>query len=504
MTKQPRQISFEDLHIFEMANNHQGSVEHGLAIIDAAARLQARHGVNTAVKLQFRELDSFIHPDAKGREDIKHIPRFESTRMEADDFRNLLNGIHKAGLVSVVTPFDEASVDLCVALGADVLKVASCSATDWPLLEAIAATGKPVIASTGGLSIYDIDNLVTFLSKRVPQLAVMHCVSLYPTPPDMHHMNFMTKMARRYPYVAVGYSGHEPPDNTDVVTVAVAKGARLLERHFGVPTDTIKLNGYSMNPEQADAWLDAATRARAICGVGQEKPVSDGEKQALLELQRGVFASRPIRKGETISRDDVFFAMPCQPGQLTSGEFGQYRTHFVASRDYAPNEGVHEAAQNDSLRQLRGILHDAKGQLYEAGIQLGDDITIEVSHHYGLDRCRETGCVLVNSINRDEYCNKFLIMLPGQVHPHHKHEKKEETFHVLWGDLEVDLEGDIIHLNAGDKLLVERGQMHAFRSEQGCIFGEISTKSIRSDSYYADERIAAMDPLERKTIVESW
>ena len=494
---------FHDLHIFEMANNHQGSVEHGLRIIDAAAQLAREHRVRTAVKLQFRELDSFIHPEARGRDDIMHIPRFESTRLDEGEFRQLVEAIRAAGLLSVATPFDEASVGLCQALGVEVIKVASCSATDWPLLEEIARAGRPVIASTGGLSIYDIDNLVTFLHKRVPALAVMHCVSLYPTPPEQHAMNFMARMVRRYPYVTIGYSGHEAPDNTEVVMVAVAKGARLLERHFGVETDQISLNKYSMNPEQAGAWIAAAQRARAIAGIDDDKHVSQGEQESLLQLQRGVFARRPIRQGEDITAEDVFFAMPCREGQLTSGEFGQYRAHFVAARDYAENEALFEHAQADPYTQVRGILHDAKGQLYEAGIALGDEISIEISHHYGIDRFRETGCVLINSINR-EYCNKFLIMLPGQKHPHHKHKAKEETFHLLWGDLEVDLEGDLIHLKPGDKLLVERDQLHAFRTRTGCVFAEISTRSIRSDSYYADESIARMDPMERKTIVESW
>ena len=494
---------FENLHIFEMANNHQGDVAHGMKIIDAAARLAREHRVRAAVKLQFRELDSFIHPTAKGRDDIMHIPRFESTRLDDGQFRQLVDATRKAGLVSVATPFDEPSVGLCQSLGVEIIKVASCSATDWPLIEAIAAADKPVIASTGGLSIYEIDNLVTFLSKRVSELAIMHCVSLYPTPQEQHAMNFMAKMIRRYPYVTIGYSGHEAPDDTDVVMVAVAQGAKLLERHFGVETDEIALNKYSMNPEQAGQWLDAANRARAIMGSDDDKHVSQKEYESLLQLQRGVFAKRPIKKGEDIKREDVYFAMPCQDGQLTSGQFGQYRASFVASRDYPADEAIFEHAQQDKYTQIRGILHDAKGQLYEAGIALGDDISIEISHHYGIDRFRETGCVLINSINR-EYCNKFLIMLPGQKHPHHKHKAKEETFHVLWGDLEVDLDGDIIHLEPGDKLLVERDQLHAFRTRKGCIFAEISTKSIRSDSYYQDEKIAAMDPLERKTIVESW
>ncbi len=494
---------FTDLHIFEMANNHQGSVDHGLKIVDAAARLAREHKVRAAVKLQFRELDSFIHPDYKGREDVKHIPRFESTELSHSQFRQLVDATRESGLVSVATPFDEASVQTCQSLGVDIIKVASCSATDWPLLQAITESGKPVIASTGGLSIYEIDNLVTFLSKRVKELAVMHCVSLYPTPNEQHAMNFMEKMIKRYPYVEVGYSGHEAPDNLDVVGVAVAKGARLLERHFGVPTDEITLNKYSMNPEEAGHWLEAANRARAICGNGDDKHVSQEEYVSLLQLQRGVFARRAIREGEEISPDDVFFAMPCQDGQLTSGQFGQYRARYVASRDYAPNEAVHEKPQDDKLRQLRGILHDGKGLLYEAGIVLGEDISVEVSHHYGLDRFRETGCILINSINR-EYCNKFLILLPGQKHPHHKHKKKEETFHLLWGDLEVDLEGDIIHMKPGDKLLVERDQMHAFRTRGGCIFAEISTRAFRDDSFYADPAISAMDPLERKTILENW
>ena len=494
---------FDDLHIFEMANNHQGSVEHGLRIIEAAARLAHEHGVRAAVKFQFRELDSFIHPDARGRGDIQHIPRFESTRLDEGQFRRLVEATRSAGLVTVATPFDEPSVGLCQALGVEIIKVASCSATDWPLLEEIAAAGKPVIASTGGLAMAEIDNLVTFLHKRVPALAIMHCVSLYPTPPERHALNFMARMVRRYPYVDIGYSGHEAPANTDVVMVAVAKGARLLERHFGVATDEISLNRYSMDPEQAGRWLAAAQRARAIAGADDEKHVGQAERESLLQLQRGVFARRAIARGEVIQAEDVFFAMPCREGQLASGPFGQYRARFVASRDYAENEAVFEQAREDPYTALRGILHDARGLLYEAGIALGDDISIEVSHHYGLDRFRETGCVLINSINR-EYCNKFLIMMPGQSHPHHKHRLKEETFHMLWGDLEVDLEGNVIQLRPGDKLLIERDQMHAFHSRQGCIFAEISTRSIRSDSYYADETIARMDPLERKTLVDGW
>jgi sialic acid synthase SpsE/mannose-6-phosphate isomerase-like protein (cupin superfamily) len=500
MTPHPQ---FDRLYIFEMANNHQGSVEHGLSIIDMVAELAARHAIRAAVKLQFRELDTFIHPDYRGREDVKHIGRFESTRLTKEQFGTLVDATHERGLLSISTPFDEPSVETCLDLGVDIIKAASCSATDWPLLTAIADARRPVIASTGGLDIYDIDNLVSFFHKRVPAFALMHCVSLYPTPSEDVSMNFMGKLIRRYPYVTVGYSGHEEPGNTDVAMAAVAKGARLLERHVGVPTADIRLNAYSLDPGQADLWVAAAERARVICGPADEKSVSDVEKESLRELQRGVFARTAIHKGQPIGREDVFFAMPCQPGQLTSGQFGQLRARYHAAADYAEGAPIFSRPHEDTMRQVRGILHDAKGQIYEAGLALGNDYTIEISHHYGLERFRETGCILLNLINR-QYCNKILIMLPQQRHPVHWHKEKEETFHLLWGDLEVQMNGGTIAMTPGDRLLVERGTPHSFSSRSGAIFAEISTRHIVGDSYYEDPFIAELDPMQRKTVLDSW
>jgi N-acetylneuraminate synthase len=303
--------------------------------------------------------------------------------------------------------------------------------------------------------------------------------------------------------VTIGYSGHEAPDNTEVAVAAVSKGARLLERHFGVPTDDIKLNAYSMNPQEADAWIAAAERSRAILGANGDKHVSQAEVDSLVSLQRGVYAKRPIVKGTEIGDDDVFFAMPCQNGQLSSGEFGQLRANFKASRDYARGEAVSEHSGSDPISHLRGILHDAKGQIFEAGIVLGKDYTIEISHHYRLEQFRQTGCIIVNLVNR-EYCEKLLIVLPSQNHPQHCHRKKEETFRVLWGELDIELNGNLQHLEAGDSLLIERGAMHGFSSVGGAIVQEVSTTHIVGDSYYKDPKVRELDPMQRKTILEEW
>lgn len=121
---------FEDLFIFEMANSHQGSVEHGTDIIHEMSKIARKYNVKAAIKLQFRNLDNFIHPDYKGRQDVKHIPRFESTRLSYDEFSQFVDAIHEEGLIAMSTPFDEDGVDWCLDMGVDIVKIASCSALD--------------------------------------------------------------------------------------------------------------------------------------------------------------------------------------------------------------------------------------------------------------------------------------------------------------------------------------------------------------------------------------
>lgn len=494
---------FKDLFIFEMANNHQGDVEHGFKIIDEMAKIKDKYNLNAAVKFQYRELSSFIHKDYLDREDVKHIPRFKSTRLSSDQFDQMVNRVKERGLKTMSTPFDESSVDRCVTQDLDYIKIASCSADDWPLLEKVSTAGKPVIVSTGGLSITDIDSLVSFFRHKQTQFALMHCVALYPSPNESMNMDFLDRLKHRYPEVPVGFSGHEAPENRDPVKIAVSKKAWMLERHVGVPTDSIQLNGYSMNPEQVDKWVEAAMAAKAICG-SSEKTISDDERNSLLSLKRGVYCSRTIKKGEVITSNDVYFAMPCQDGQTTSGELGQYRTRLVASKDYEKDTAVFEhQAQSDTIGFIRSIVHEAQGMLYEAGIRIPENCVAEISHHEGLEEFRKTGAILLNVVNR-EYCKKLMIMFPGQQHPNHLHKKKEETFHLLWGDLQVNLEGKDIEMTAGETLLVERNADHSFSSRNGGIFEEISTSHIKNDSYYSDEKISRMDVMERKTILENW
>lgn len=491
---------FDNLFIFEMANNHQGDVNHGINIIKEMGKIAKKHNIKAAVKLQYRQLDSFIHPDFRNDTKAKHISRFLSTELKQDQFLQLVNAIKAEGMISMCTPFDEASVDVILKHNIEVIKVASCSADDWPLLEKIVKTNKPIIASTGGLSLFEIDNLVTYLGHRDSNFAVLHCVGIYPSPNNVLNLNFISKLKHRYPDVCIGYSGHEAPDNYDVIKVAVAKGAKIFERHVGLPTDTITLNNYSMNPQETDKWIAEAKVAMEICG-NNDKAITKDEADSLLSLKRGVFAKKDIKKGSKIKAEDVFFAMPCKEGQLNSSQFGRVRASFTASKDYKANESIFETSEIDNYYKIRKIIHEAKGLLSEAGVVLNENAEIELSHHYGLDKFHEFGILIVNLINR-EYCKKIIVVFPGQHHPEQHHIKKEETFHVLSGELGVSMNGIKSVLKKGAILTVERGVKHAFWSDKGAILEEVSTTHYRNDSFYTDPKINELDPMQRKTILE--
>ena len=97
-----------------------------------------------------------------------------------------------------------------------------------------------------------------------------------------------------------------------------------------------------------------------------------------------------------------------------------------------------------------------------------------------------------------------MIVFPGQRHANHRHLKKEEVFQVIHGDLEAVVDGKVQQLKPGDMVLVERGMWHSFSSMNGCVFEEVSTTHIVGDSYYEDEKIAKLDPMQRKTILDMW
>lgn len=491
------------LIVFELANNHDGEIEHGLSILRSMAEIAAHYDFTFAAKLQFRELDTFIHPAYRDRTDYKYIKRFTETRLKKEQFKQLRDEMKRLGLKAMCTPFDEPSVDLIEELDFDILKIASCSLTDWPLLERVAKSKKPIIASTAGSTLDEIDRVVSFLKHRNKHFALMHCVASYPTKRDHLELNQIDVLKQRYPEVTIGYSTHEEPGNVDAVKMALAKGASIFEKHVGVPGGGHQLNAYSASPDHIRAWLDAAKDALSMMGVsGRRMDFPADEQKTLQALRRGAFAARPIAKGERIQPSHLALQIPLQDGQISANEVSKY-VHFVAQKDFAAGDPVlFSEVQALSVRdRIYGIVQRVKKLLTESSVRFPGEADLEISHHYGIERFDEIGTTLITVVNR-EYCKKLIISLPGQSHPEQYHEKKEETFHVLYGTVRLALDGQEKTYGPGDVITVERGVRHRFVSDTGVVIEEISSSHYVDDSYYTDPAIGANK--NRKTLLTYW
>jgi sialic acid synthase SpsE len=367
-----RRYIFEDLFVLEMANNHWGSMERGLRIISEFAKIVRFNNVRAAIKLQFRDVGRFIHKDFRDRKDIRYIRKTIETQLPKDHYEVLVESIRKSGCIPMATPFDEKSVDLCVELGLPILKMASSDINDWPLIEKIAKTRRPVICSSGGTSQKDLDDLVSFFDNRNIPLAINHCVSLYPSEDADLELNQIDFLRTRYPNHTIGFSTHEHHGWDASMHIAYAKGARTFERHIDIDDGRHPLSAYCSLPAQIDTWFKAFRRAKEMCGgSGETKRVpKDAEIKYLDALVRGVYARRDLPAGYTLNHekmdDDVYLAIPLQKGQ-------------ISCRELMSGEVLNRAMKADEPVMIDDIdsayAHDAalKQAIYARGLETVDD-----------------------------------------------------------------------------------------------------------------------------------
>lgn len=358
---------FEDLFVLEMANNHWGSVERGLKIIDQFSQVVRFNNVKAAIKLQFRDVDNFVHKDFREREDIRYIKKTLDTKMSKDQYRTLVNAVKQSGCIPMSTPFDEASVDLCEELNLPLIKIASSDLNDWPLIERIARTKKPVIVSTGGASLKDMDDIVLFFAHRNIPLAINHCVSLYPAQDNELEINQIDFLKERYPDNVVGYSTHEYHDWANSMLISYAKGARTFERHIDIEDGGIPVSNYCSKPEDVDQWFKAFNKAKEMCGAPGTAKRNPPEREIryLDALVRGVYARRDIPAGYVMNHEtfdnDFYMAVPLQKGQLSCRE--------VNNGEVIVNEIAADAAVRiDDIDSPYAKVSSLKKLIYERGL----------------------------------------------------------------------------------------------------------------------------------------
>ena len=265
--------------IAEIGHNHQGSLERAMELFRAAKDA----GVD-AVKLQKRDnrglftgtlFDSpYDNENSFGATYGEHREALELDRAAYVELRALA---HELGLVFFATAFDEASADVLAELDFPAYKIASGDLRNTPLLRHVAALGKPVIVSTGGATLEDIERAVEAIAPINEQICLLQCTAAYPAAVEELNLAVITTLRERYPDYVVGLSDHQ--DGIAMSTVAYMLGARVIEKHFTLShaakgTD----HAFSLMPEGMRKLVRDLSRIPAALGDGEKRPLPSEEK----------------------------------------------------------------------------------------------------------------------------------------------------------------------------------------------------------------------------------
>lgn len=487
--------------ILELANNHMGDMSHAKDIINQYSKICDKYPYTFAFKFQFRNLETFLHPDSYNDRENKLVKRFNETKLSNDNFLTLNDYAKKNGFKTMATPFDEMSVDLINKINIDFVKIASCSFTDWPLLEKVVLLNKPIIVSSAGATLEEISQVVSFLEHRKKEFALMYCVGEYPTPDENMQMSKIDTLKSIFKDIRIGFSTHEPPTNINNIKIAISKGASIFEKHVGISNDKYKTNLYSSNPDQYDLWLNSALETYKVIGSSDSYATKNQKEiKSLNALKRGVFAKRNIKKGDVINQDSFFLAFPSVEKSITASDCSKY-IKLIAKKNISLNQAI--TSENCSLSSERDkileVVRRSNKLLNEHSIKLHGSIDLEISHHYGFENFFKFGLVILTLVNR-EYCKKLLLSFKGQKHPEQYHKVKEETFNILHGEIELSIDKVMKKLSAGDVITIKPGQVHSWVCNSDSIIEELSTTHKVNDSFYLDKHISK----KRKTFISHW
>ena len=297
--------------VAEIGLNHDGDPARAVALVDAAADAGA-----DAVKLQSLRAETLVAPDpaAGDRASLAHVDapslRDVFARYELDEaaHRAVVDRARARGLAWLSSPFDEAAVDMLVRLGADALKIASGDITHHRLIARAAATGKPLIVSTGLSTLEEVAAAVTCAREHgARSLALLHCVSAYPTPANQQNLGAIRTLSTVFG-LPVGLSDHTA--DAQGVPVAVTLGACLYERHVKASeTDPVIDAAVSSSPAALARIIAAAAATRDMLGDGVRR-AQDAERPNHAGSRRGLYAARAIAVGEVITDADLVALRP--------------------------------------------------------------------------------------------------------------------------------------------------------------------------------------------------
>jgi sialic acid synthase len=300
--------------IAEIGHNHQGSVDKARELILAAKEC----GVD-AVKLQKR-YNRALYTRAAYEAPYEHENSFGSTygehrealELDHDAYVELQGTAREAGVTLFATAFDQASADFLADLDMPAYKTASGDLCNTPLLRHVAAIGKPMLVSTGGATLEDIERAVEAITAINSQVCLLQCTAVYPAAAEELELSVITTLRERYPEFVVGLSDHQ--DGIAMSLVAYMLGARVMEKHFTL-SHTLKGtdHAFSLMPEGMRKLVRDLRRVPAALGHGVKRPLPS-EEPALRKMGKMLVAARDLASGHVLAEGDIVARSPADGG----------------------------------------------------------------------------------------------------------------------------------------------------------------------------------------------
>jgi N-acetylneuraminate synthase/sialic acid synthase len=296
--------------IAEIGHNHGGDIEVCKKLFDAA-----KHAGANAVKLQKRDIarlyttdyhdQPYVGPQSYGKTYGEHRQALE---FDSAEYRYLQSYAQDLGLAFFATPFDIASANLLADMGVPAFKIASGDLRSTPLVLHVARFGLPILISTGGAAMEDVDRIVEAVLAINPRLALLQCTSSYPTTDGELDLEVVRSYRRRFPGVLAGWSAHDK--GIEFAPVAYALGARIIEKHLTLDhsmpgTD----HQFSLEPADMLAMVRLLERTRIALGLGVKR-IHDSEWPALRKLGKKLVAARDMQAGHKLRGDDLEMRSP--------------------------------------------------------------------------------------------------------------------------------------------------------------------------------------------------
>jgi pseudaminic acid synthase len=295
--------------IAEMSGNHNQSLEKALAIVDAAAAAGAQ-----AIKLQTYTPDTMTLAGAYTIEDESSLWQgrelydlYREAYTPWEWHRPIFERAREKGLLAFSSPFDETAVDFLESLDVPCYKIASFENTDLPLLKKVAATGKPVIMSTGVAHLSDIDEGVrTLRAHGCADIILLKCTSTYPSSPENTNLRTIPHLSQLF-HCPVGLSDHTMGIGASVA--AVALGASVVEKHFTLSRAEGGVDAaFSLEPQELQALVTESERAFLALGYIQYG-VQQAEQKSRL-FKRSIYVSRDLAAGEPFTKENIRVVRP--------------------------------------------------------------------------------------------------------------------------------------------------------------------------------------------------